>query len=300
MTTLAPTLQAYFTTNLAAQYGASPHTIAAYRDTWSLLLGYVAAMTGTPPHTMDFADLTAEVVGAFLTHLETERHNSITTRNARLAAVHSLFSYAAYRHPEHAATISRVLAIPSKRHQSTDVTYLNAAEITALLKAPDPATTAGRRDHAMLQTALTTGMRVSELTGLTITDIHLGTAAHALCHGKGRKSRSTPLDRETVAVLHQLIARRATGFVFPTRTGTQMSRDAVAARLAKHTATATDACPTLASKNITPHVLRHTAAMRLLHAGIDITVIALWLGHESIDTTQIYLHADMTTKQTGP
>jgi site-specific recombinase XerD len=299
MTKLAPTLQAFFTTNLTTQYGASPHTIAAYRDTWSLLLRYVAATTGTPPQTLDFADLTADVIGAFLAHLESDRHSSVTTRNARLAALHSLFTYAAYRHPEHAATISRVLAIPSKRHQRTDLTYLTATEVAALLAAPDLTTPAGRRDHALLQTAIITGMRVSELTGLTVTDVHLGTGAHALCRGKGRKNRTTPLDRETVATLRPLIAGRATGFVFPTRTGTRMSRDAVAARLAKHTATAADTCLSLTNKNVTPHVLRHTAAMRLLHAGVDITVIALWLGHESINTTQIYLHADMTTKQTA-
>ena len=299
MTALAPALQAFFTTRMAEQHGASPHTIAAYRDTWQLLLRHVSQTTGKPPRTLDFSDLTAETIGAFLAHLEHERDNSVATRNARLAAVHSLFAYAAYQHPEHADTISRVLAIPAKRRQRSDVTYLDTAEVAALLQAPSRATPAGRRDHALLQTALTTGMRVSELTGLRITDVHLGPAAHALCHGKGRKNRSTPLDRQTVAVLRVFIAERAVkeGFLFPARSSTRMSRDAVAARLALHAATAATTCPSLTGKVITPHVLRHTCAMRLLDAGIDITVIALWLGHESTETTQIYLHADMKTKE---
>lgn len=299
MTALAPTLQAFFTTRLAEQRGASPHTVTAYRDTWRLLLRYAAARTGTPPQALDFTELTDEMIGAFLAHLEHERGNSVTTRNARLAAIHSVFAYAAYQHPEHAAVIGRVLAIPSKRHQRTDVIYLDADEVTALLAAPDRTTRTGRRDHALLQTALTTGMRVSELTGLQIGDVHLGPAAHALCHGKGRKDRATPLDRQTVAVLRTYLAERPTraGFVFPTWTGTRLSRDAVAARLAQCTATAAIGCLSLAGKNVTPHVLRHTAAMRLLDAGIDITVIALWLGHERAETTQIYLHASMRMKQ---
>jgi integrase/recombinase XerD len=299
MTRLAPTLQAFFTTRLAEQRGSSPHTVTAYRDTWRLLLRYVAAATGTPPQALDFTDLTAEVIGAFLAHLEHDRGNSVTTRNARLAAIHSVFAYAAYQHPEHAALIGRVLTIPSKRHQRSDVIYLDSDEVTALLAAPDRSTRTGRRDHALLQTAVTTGMRISELTGLQIGDVHLGTAAHALCHGKGRKDRATPLDRQTVAVLRAYLAERTTlqGFLFPTRTGTRMSRDAVAARLAQHTTTAAVACPSLAGKNVTPHVLRHTAAMRLLDAGIDSTVIALWLGHQSPETSQIYLHASMKTKE---
>jgi integrase/recombinase XerD len=238
MTALAPALQAFFTTRMAEQHGASPHTIAAYRDTWQLLLRHVSQTTGKPPRTLDFSDLTAETIGAFLAHLEHERDNSVATRNARLAAVHSLFAYAACQHPEHAGTISRVLAIPARHRQRSDVTYLDTAEAAALLQAPSRATPAGRRDHALLQTALTTGMRVSELTGLRITDVHLGPAAHALCHGKGRKNRSTPLDRQTVAVLRVFIAERAVkeGFLFPARSSTRMSRDAVAARLALHAA----------------------------------------------------------------
>lgn len=298
---LAPTLQAFFTTRLTSQFGASPHTVAAYRDTWQLLLRYAADTTGTPPQALDLSALTAEVISAFLTHLEVVRGNAVTTRNARLAAVHAFFGYAAYRHPEHASTISQVMAIPAKRHHRTDLTYLTPPEVTALLAAPDQTTRAGRRDHALIQLAVTAGLRVSELTGLTLGELHLGTAAHVVCHGKGRKNRVTPLDAQTVGVLRAYTTSLPTGadVVFPTRTGTRMSRDAVATRLAQHTATASTSCPTLTNKNVTPHTLRHTAAMRLLAAGIDSTVIAVWLGHERIDTTQVYLHADMKIKETA-
>jgi site-specific recombinase XerD len=207
--------------------------------------------------------------------------------------VHSFLTYASRYHPEHLATIGRVLAIPPKRRPRSEICYLTNTEVTALLAAPDRTTRAGRRDHAMLQLAVTAGLRVSELTGLQVRDIHLGAGAHVLCHGKGRKNRTTPLDRRTLQVLKAFATEQpngSQGFVFPTRTGTRMSRDAVAARLALHTATAEKTCPSLTAKTVTPHVLRHTAAMRLLTAGIDITVIALWLGHESIETTQD-LHA---------
>ncbi len=298
MTHLAPILQAFFTTRLASQYGASPHTIAAYRDTWRLLLRYAAHTTGTPPAELDMSQLDSSLITGFLSHLESERGNSTSTRNARLAAVHSLFSYAAYHHPEHVDTIRRVLAIPAKRTHRTDITYLDQREVAALLAAPDRSTMAGRRDHALIQVAVTTGMRVCELTALKLTDVHLGVAPHVVCHGKGRKDRITPLDRQTVRVLRELtVQAEAEAFVFPTRSGTQMSRDAVAARLALHTTAAAQACPSMTRKNVTPHVLRHTAAMRLLAAGIDSSVIALWLGHESIETTQTYLHANLKTKE---
>ncbi len=303
MTLLAPTLEAFFTTRLTGQLGASPHTIAAYRDTWRLLLRYVVDTTGTAAQVIDVAQLDADLIGRFLTHLQHERGNSIATRNARLAAVHSLFAYAAVQHPEHAGSIARVLAIPAKRRQRrTDITYLTEPEVTALLRAPDHTTVAGRRDHALIQVAVTTGLRVSELTGLRRSDIHLGTGAHVLAHGKGRKDRITPLGHQTVTVLHDLLTAPAPttaseGFVFTTRGGTRLSRDAVAVRLTLHASTAAASCPSLTAKTITPHVLRHTAAMRLLAAGIDSTVIALWLGHESITTTQVYLHADLTTKE---
>lgn len=299
MTRLAPTLQAYFTTRLAGELGASPHTITAYRDTWRLLLRFIAQTRGCRPQQLDLAQLDAALVSNFLTHLETGRGNSVTTRNARLAAIHSFYGYAALRHPEHADTIQQVLNIPAKRHHRTDLTYLTAPEVTALLAAPDQDAPAGRRDHAMIQLAVTTGLRVSELTALTSTDVHLETGPHVACTGKGRKRRTTPLDQQTVTTMRRYLFSLPTGsaVVFPTRTGTRMSTDAVARRLDQHVTTAAASCPTLGAKNVTPHTLRHTAAMRLLHAGIDITVIALWLGHQSIETTQIYLHADMSTKE---
>lgn len=300
MTALAPTLQAYFTTRLTSQYGASPHTVAAYRDTWRLLLGYAAQSTGTTPSSLDLSQFDADLINGFLTDLETRRGNGIATRNARLAAVHSFLSYASRFHPEHLATIGRVLAIPPKRKPRSQICHLTDVEVTALLAAPDRTTRTGRRDHAMFQLAITAGLRISELTALQIGDVHLGAGAHVLCRGKGRKNRTTPLERQTMQILKALAAETPTGseqFVFPTRTGTRMSSDAVAARLALHIATAAKSCPSLTTKTVTPHVLRHTAAMRLLTAGIDITVIALWLGHESIETTQIYLHADMTMKE---
>jgi site-specific recombinase XerD len=300
VTALAPTLQAFFTDRLARQRHASPHTIAAYRDTWRLLLSYAARHASRQPSQLDLADLDAPLIGAFLDHLEHQRGNSPRTRNARLAAIHSLFRYAALRHPEHAHQIARVLAIPPKRHDKALVTWLTDAELTALLTAPDRATWAGRRDHALILLAAQTGLRISELTGLTIGDVHLGTGAHVSCHGKGRKDRITPLTATTVAVLRTWLAERSgqpEQPLFPTRTGRRLSRDAIEHRLAKHTTTAAPRCPSLTTKTITAHTLRHTAAMRLLHAGTDTSVIALWLGHEQADTTQIYLHADLALKE---
>jgi integrase/recombinase XerD len=300
VTAPAPILQAFFTDRLARQRDASPHTIAAYRDTWRLLLSYAARHTGRQPSHLDLADLDAPLIGSFLDHLECGRGNSPRTRNARLAAVHSLFRYAALRHPEHAETIARVLAIPPKRHDKALVTYLTEPELAALLVAPDRTTWAGRRDHALILLAAQTGLRVSELTGLTIADVHLGTGAHVSCTGKGRKDRITPLTTTTVAVLRTWMAERGGQPgqpLFPTRTGSRLSRDAVERRIARHAAAATATSPSLRSKKITAHTLRHTAAMRLLHAGTDTSVIALWLGHEQAETTQIYLHADLALKE---
>lgn len=300
MTAFAPLLQAFFTDRLITQRHASGNTIAAYRDTFRLLLAYLHEHTGTPPAGLDIGDLDATRIGAFLTYLEHERSNSPRTRNARLAAIHSLFSYAALRHPEHADTIARVLAIPAARIRRNLVTWLTDTEATALLDACDQTTRTGRRDHAMFALAIQTGLRVSELTGLTIADIHAGTGAHVHCVGKGRKKRATPLLPDTIAIMNAWITERAaTGAepLFTTTTGRRLSRDAVEARLRHTTARAIESCPSLTGKNVTPHTLRHTAAMRLLHAGVDATVIALWLGHENVSTTSIYIHADMTIKE---
>jgi integrase/recombinase XerD len=300
MSALAPTLQAFFTERLQRQRQASPHTIAAYRDTFRLLLAFAEQQTGKTPSQIRIADLDAELIGAFLDHLEHERANSAATRNARLAAVRSLFNYAALRHPEHADTIARVLAIPPKRGPQPIVTFLSDEEIDALLAAPDRERWSGRRDHALLLTMIQTGLRVSELTALRSADITLTSGPHVRCHGKGRKQRVTPLTKQTAAILRVWQHERAgdpDDPLFPTSRGSRLSSDAIAWLLAKHVATAAHACASLDAKTISPHVLRHTAAMRLLHAGVDITVIALWLGHESTNTTHVYLHADLALKE---
>jgi integrase/recombinase XerD len=300
VTALAPTLQTFFTDRLIRQRHASPQTVAAYRDTWRLLLSFTATRTGRQPGRLDIADLDAPLIGDFLDHLERGRGNSPRTRNARLAAIHSMFGYAALQHPEHAELIARVLAIPPKRFDKALVTWLAEDELDALLAAPDKATRAGRRDHAMLALAAQTGLRISELTGLTCGDVHLGTGPHVSCRGKGRKQRITPLTRTTVAVLRAWLTERQGEPgqpLFPNRTGGRLSRDAVEKRLAQHVATAAAHCPSLKTRTVTAHTLRHTAAMNLLRSGTDTSVIALWLGHEQAETTQIYLHADLALKE---
>lgn len=285
MSALAPTLQAFFTERLMAQRRASPHTVAAYRDTFCLLLAFVERRTGKSPAKLDLEDLDAAVVGAFLDHLERERGNTARTRNARLAAIHSLFRFAALHHPEHAGGIERVLAIPQKRFERRIVSFLNDVEVAALLAAPDRNALLGRRDHALLLTAVQTGLRVSELVGLCGGDVVLDSGAHVRCLGKGRKERATPLTSQTVDVLRLWIAERGgapADPLFCTSQGKALSRYGVGAIVARHADAAAASCPSLASKAVSPHVLRHTAAMRLLHAGVDTTVIALWLGHEGV------------------
>lgn len=300
MSTLAPLLQAFFTDRLRGQRHASPHTVAAYRDTFRLLLNFLKDRTGTSPAALDVAEIDAPVIGAFLDHLESQRRNSVATRNARLAAVHSFYRYLALKDPEHAGLIQRVLAIPEKRSETDTVCFLSEPEVDALLAAPDRTTWGGRRDHALLLLDVQTGLRVSELTGLTSGDVVLGTGAHVQCHGKGRKDRITPLTTQTVAVLRVWLAERMGGSgdpLFPTRTGRRLSSDTVEHVLATHVVTAQQRCPSLAGKHVTPHTLRHTAAMRLLEAEVDTSVIALWLGHASVKTTQIYLHAHLALKE---
>jgi integrase/recombinase XerD len=300
VTALAPTLQAFFADRLVRQRGASPNTIAAYRDTFRLLLAFAAERTKKRPWQLDITDLDAPLVGAFLEHLERDRHNAIRTRNNRLAAIHSLFSYAALQHPEHAASIQRVLAIPTKRCERNLVTYLTEGEVDALLAACDHTTWTGRRDHAMMLLAIQTGLRISELARVTCADVHLDTGPHVGCVGKGRKERRTPLLPITVAVLRAWVTERdgaPSDPLFSTRTGRPLSRDAIEHRIVHYVAEATARCPSLRAKHVTTHTLRHTAAMRLLLSGVDATVVALWLGHEQVSTTSIYLHADMSQKE---
>jgi site-specific recombinase XerD len=300
MTALAPALEAFFTRRLISEKGVSPHTIAAYRDTFRLLLRFAHEQTGKQPAALEFEDLDAPLIAAFLDHLEHQRGNSPRTRNARLAAIHSMFRYAALRHPEHAGLISRVIAVPTKRFERAIVTYLTPDEVDALLAAPNRERWIGRRDHALLTLAIQTGLRVTELTTLRNQDVHLTTGPHIQVVGKGRKQRATPLTSQTVAVLREWMQERGGQGdqpLFPTSRGRALSRDAIALLVAKHAITASRRCPTLTNKKVSPHVLRHTAAMNLLHAGVDSTVIALWLGHESVEATQIYLHADMAIKE---
>jgi integrase/recombinase XerD len=302
VTALAPTLQSFFTAYLIGQRDASPHTITAYRDTFRLLLDYTHRRTGIRPSDLDLSVIDAELVAGFLTHLENDRGNSARTRNARLAAIHSLFQHAALRHPEHADLIARVLAIKSKNTRRAVVTYLSDPETDALLAAPNRATWTGRRDHLIILTMVTTGLRVSELTGLTRADIRpTPPGAHLTCHGKGRKDRITPLEAQTAAALREWLADNTTPPTAPVFTpqgaSRKMTSDAIAQRLTLHTARAGQTSPTLTGKIITPHTLRHTCAMRMLAAGNDITTIALWLGHESPESSRPYLHADLQLKQ---
>ena len=289
MSLLAPTLEAFFTERLFSQRRASPHTVASYRDTFCLLLGFIERESGKSPAELALEDLDAPLIGAFLDHLERDRCNSVRTRNSRLAAIHSLFRFAALRHPEHAGLIQRKI-----------VSFLTNEEIEALLAAPDRSSFLGRRDHALLLLAIQTGLRVSELVGLRCEDVALGAGSHVRCVGKGRKQRATPLTATTAAVLKAWlneIDADPVDALFPTRHGNPLSRYGVTVLVARHADEAATSCPSLAAKNVSPHVLRHTAAMRLLHAGVDTSVIALWLGHESVETTQIYVHADLSLKE---
>jgi site-specific recombinase XerD len=300
MSLVAPTMQMFFTDRLLKQRQASPATVRTYRNAFRLLLRFIQERTGKQPSNLDWTDLGSDTIAAFLDHLENARGNSPRSRNARLAALRSLFRYAALRHPEHAELIQRVLAIPQKRFDKASIAFLEPAEVDALLAAPDRTRWEGRRDHAFLAVALQTGLRLSELTGTRCGDVQLGNGPHIRCTGKGRKQRCVPLTANTVAILHAWLGERSgqpDDPAFPTRTGRRLSDDAVEARTAAHKATAAQRCPSLATKRLTPHVLRHTCAMTLLRQGVDVAVIALWLGHADIRSTNAYLHADLTIKE---
>lgn len=293
-------LQAFFTDRLMQQRQASPHTVAGYRDTFRLLLVFAETKLHKAPSTLTFDDLTTAFIGDFLQHLEAERGNGARSRNARLAAIHSFFRFVAFQEPAVALVCQRILAMPSKRFVRRAIEYLEPNEIECLLSAPDLTTWIGRRDRALLMVAIQTGLRVSELTGLSCRDVILGAGAHVNCQGKGRKERSTPLRRDTVAIVDAWLKERAgqpADALFPNARGRRLSRDAVERLVSKHVGAAEKQCPSLKRKRVTPHVLRHTAAMELLHHGVDRAVIALWLGHESIETTQMYLHADLQLKE---
>jgi site-specific recombinase XerD len=293
-------LQAFFTDRLLKQRRASPHTVRAYRNTFRLLLRFAATRLGRAPSRLELTDLDATFLGEFLDHLERERGNSARSRNARLAAIHAFFRYAAFMTPAHALLCQRVLAIPSKRFERGIVEFLADQEVEALLAAPNTATWIGRRDRALLLVAVQTGLRVSELTALRRQDVTLGAGAHVRCLGKGRKLRCTPLRRDVGQIVEAWLRERPPdpdAPVFPSSHGDHLSGDAVERLVAKYVTLARRRCSSLGSKRITPHTLRHTAAMQLLQRGVDRSVIALWLGHESIETTQIYLHADLRLKE---
>lgn len=300
MTSLAALIQTFFTERLCTQMQASPHTIAGYRDTFRLLLRFASERKGRPPTKLTIEDLDVDLIGDFLAHIETTRANSARTRNTRLAAIRSFFRYVAMSEPALMLHCQKVLAMPSKRYDRRIVEYLDRAEIESLLAAPDRATWTGRRDHALLLLALQTGLRASELVGLTRADLVIGVGAHVRCCGKGRKERTTPIQRGTVVVLQAWLKDRGGGPgdpLFPTIRGGCLSRDALERLVRRHVAAAAKTCPSLRAKRVSPHVLRHSTAMELLHHGVDQAVIALWLGHESVETTQVYIHADLRLKE---
>jgi integrase/recombinase XerD len=296
---LAPLLEGFFTKRLINQRRVSPHTVASYRDTFRLLLKFASAKLRRGPANLGLADVDAPLVADFLNDLEKGRGCSVRSRNQRLAAIRSFFHYAIIEAPQHAGLAQRVFAIPSKRTVRRTIGYLERAEIEALLNAVDRDTWIGRRNHALLLVMVQTGLRLSEVTGVTVADVELQAGAHIRCEGKGRKQRSTPLAKSTVAVLTawtKEIGAAREQFLFPSTRGGRLSADAVHRLLKLYASRAQDACTSLARKRITPHVLRHTAAMELLQAGIDRSLIAIWLGHESVETTQVYLDASLAMK----
>jgi integrase/recombinase XerD len=300
MNALATSLQTYFTTFAHTQRDLSANTITSYRDTWRMLLKYLTTTLGVPADALDFDAVTANNVTGFLGHLEHERGNNAKSRNTRLTAIRSVLARALPDHPEHAATITQVLAIPPRRTARPVIEYLTPAEIDALLAAPDQQTWTGRRDHALLTLTVQTGLRISEICSLNCDDIHLGTGPHIGCTGKGRRQRITPLTKATVTTMTNYLTERSTrpgAALFCGPHGQSLSRDALEHRLTKHLVTAANSCPSIASKHVTMHTLRHTAAMNLLAAGVDVSVIALWLGHTDTHSTDAYLHADLAIKQ---
>lgn len=293
-------LQRFFTERLMQQRRASPHTIGSYRDTFRLLLRFAHGRLGKLPMQLAFEQIDAPLIAAFLDDLASNRGITARSRNLRLTAIRSFFRYAAFEAPANAEQIQRVLAIPSQRFTRAQVGFLTRPEIDALVAAPDQRSWSGRRDHALLLVAVQTGLRLSELTGVRRDSVFQGSGAHVRVLGKGRKERAIPLTRQTAAVLKawlQEIPGDANATVFPSARGARLSADGMQYLLAKHVAVAAQRCPSLANKHVTPHVLRHTTAMELLQAGADRAVIALWLGHESVETTQIYLDANLAIKE---
>jgi integrase/recombinase XerD len=298
--TLPALIERFFTERLMRQRNVSPHTIASYRDTFRLLFAFAREQLGKSPSALDLRDLDAPLISRFLDHLEMNRSASVRTRNLRLTAIRSFFDFAAFEEPAHGAHIQRVLAIPGKRHDRSEVHFLTRPEIEALLAVPDRSTWIGRRDHALLLLGVQTGLRVSELVGLDRNAVALAQGAHVRCQGKGRKERCTPLTTTAIITLREWLrepGRRGAQALFPSIHGGRLSVDAVQYLIGKYVAIAGERMPSLKQKRVSPHSLRHSAAMELLQAGVECSVIALWLGHESVDTTQVYLHAHLALKE---
>ncbi len=293
-------LQRFFAERLIRQLGASPHTVASYRDTFRLLFRFASDCLGRAPCDLKIDDLNATFLVQFLVYLERKRHVSVRTRNTRLAALHSFFRYVAFTEPAHAFLCQRVLAIPRKRHERGPVEFLNEHECNALVAAPDTSKWIGRRDHALLSLAVQTGLRNSEIISLARQNVEFGTGAHVRCLGKGRKARCTPLQAGVVKILEAWMGENSgqpDGPLFPSSRGGFLSPDALQRLVARHAVSATETCPSLRGRTVTPHTLGHSTAMALLRRGVDLTVIALWLGHESTETTLIYMHSDMQIKE---
>ncbi|MBX9940205.1 MAG: site-specific integrase [Candidatus Obscuribacterales bacterium] len=293
-------LQGFFTQRLMHQRNASPHTIKSYRDTFCLLLKFTHQRLGKEPSRLELNDIDTTLISAFLDEMESKRQIGARSRNVRLAAIRSFFRYAALEAPAQSAQIQRVLSIPSKRHTKRIVSFLTKDEVSALLAAPDRTRWIGRRDYALLLVALQTGLRLSELTSLQKHNLILdSTGAHIRVTGKGGKERSTPLTRQAVEILQAWLNELsdASEFLFPNARKGRLSADGMQYVVNKHVASASERCPSLKGKRVTPHVLRHTTAMELLQAGVDRAMIALWLGHESLDTTQVHMHANIALKQ---
>lgn len=299
-TSLAPLLERYFTHRLMQQRQASPHTISSYRDTFRMFLKFTYRHLHVPPSRITIEQIDVSTIMAFLNNLEQEHGICARSRNLRLTAIHSFFRYIAYELPTHAQQIQQVLAIPSKRFTRTLVGFLARPEIEALLATPDCRTWPGKRDHAFILTAVQTGLRLSEMTGLKQEDLLLDAGAHVRVIGKGRKERCVPLAKPTVSVLKIWLLEPQRGqnnLLFPNARGQRMTVHGVQYLLNKHRDVAAKTCPSLVNKRVTVHRLRHTMAMDLLQAGVDRSVIALWLGHESVETTQMYLEATLAMKE---
>jgi site-specific recombinase XerD len=297
---LAPLLERFFTDRLTKQRQASSHTISSYRDTFRQLLKFTQERLHKAPSDLMFQQIDAPLIASFLDYLEKHQGVGVRSRNLRLTAIHSFFRYVALEAPEHSGEIQRVLAIPSKRFTRKLVRFLSRPEVDAVLAAPDHRTWFGRRDHAFLLVAAQTGLRVSEMTGLKREDVMMGTGAHIRVIGKGRKERCTPLAKPTSIVLKAWLREPQRGenqILFPNAKGERFSVHGVQYMLAKHCVAASKVCPSLKQKRVTVHVLRHTMAMDLLQEGVDPTVIALWLGHESVESTQQYVEATLAMKE---